>query len=111
MLVLPITAMVRRMVFVFARVSILWIGWLRHGNCTRARGRPFNQLVEFAPIKPDAAALGTVVDFNALAFGHQEVGVGANGAFHMALSCELEVSTRRVSGEFPCLTCQRTESR
>ena len=93
MLSLSIAAMVRRMVFVFARVTILGIAWLRDRNCSSARGRPFNQLVEFAPIKPDAAALGTVVDFNALAFGHQEVGVGANGAFHKVLVTVLNAAS------------------
>ncbi len=38
MLSLSITAMVRRMVFVLAGVSILGIAGLRNGNCTRTRG-------------------------------------------------------------------------
>jgi len=83
MFVLPIAAMVRRMMFVFARISIGWIVGLRSGHCTCSRGRAFNQFIEFTPIKPNATALRAIVNFNALAFGHQEVGVRANGAFHV----------------------------
>jgi len=32
---------------------------------------PFNDLVEFAAIEPDAPALGAVVDLDALPFGHR----------------------------------------
>jgi hypothetical protein len=72
MLFLAITAMVGRMVIVFARVCIWRIAGLWRGrrSCT-GRG-PFNQLVEFVTIKPDPAALRAVVNFNALAFGHQQ---------------------------------------
>ena len=72
MLFLPITAMVRRMVFVFARVAIGLIGWLgrRHYSC--ASCGPFNQLIQFTPIKPHASTLWAVVNLNALAFGHQK---------------------------------------
>lgn len=92
------------MVFVFARVTILGIAWLCDGNRSNARGRPLNQLVEFAPVEPDTPTLGTVVDFNALAFGHQKVGVWANGAFHRVLSCGLKLLARRGSSSvFDCL--------
>lgn len=90
MLSMPITAMVGRMVFVLSRVSVLWVvgllGW--HDTCTRCR--PFNQFIEFTPIKPNTPALGAVVNFNALAVGYQEVGVRADGAFHGFLPFEFE---------------------
>jgi hypothetical protein len=93
MLSLSIAAMVRRMVFVFARVTILGIAWLRDRNCSSARGRPLNQLVEFTPVEPNTPTLGTVVYFNALALGHQEVGIGANGAFHKVLVTVLNAAS------------------
>jgi len=72
MLFLPISAMVSRMVVVFARVSNWRVVGLWSGcrNCGR-RG-PRNQLVELTPVKPNTPALGTIVNFNTLAFGHQE---------------------------------------
>ena len=73
MLLLSITSMVGRMVFVFARVSIGLVVGLRNGHGSCASRRPFNQFVEFAPIKPDTPTLRTVVNFNALAFRHQQV--------------------------------------
>ena len=94
MLFLPITAMVRRMMFVFAWISIWWIVGLCNRDCGNASCRPFNQLVEFTAIKPNTAALGAVVNFNALAFGHQQAGVRADGAFHRVPSRKVEPSTR-----------------
>lgn len=82
MLLLPITAMVGRMVIVFARVPVGLVVELCNWHGNRAGGRSFNQLVEFAPVKPDAPTLRAVVDFNALAFGHQETGFRTDGAFH-----------------------------
>lgn len=82
MLHLSITAMVRRMVLVFAWVFVGLVVGLCNGHGRCARGRPFNQLVEFAPVKPDAPTLWTVVDFNALAFGLQETGFRTDGTFH-----------------------------
>ena len=95
MLIAPIPAMVRRMVFVFTRVPIGWIVGLCSGQHTAACGRPLNQLIELTTIKPNAPALGAVINFNALAFGHQETGVRANGAFHRVPSFQVEPSTRR----------------
>jgi hypothetical protein len=94
MLLLSITAVVRRMVFVFARVPIGWVAGLCNGHGSCASCRPFNQFVEFTPVKPNAPTLGAIVDFNALAFGHQEVGIRADRAFHRVPSVEVEVSTR-----------------
>lgn len=73
MLFLPITAMVGRVMFVFAWISIWWVVGLCGGRRSYASCRAFNQLVEFTPVKPDASALRAVVNFNALAFGHQKV--------------------------------------
>jgi hypothetical protein len=73
MVFLSITAMVRRVMFLFARISILGVVGLRCWNRSYASGGSFNQFIEFTPIKPNAPALRTVVNFNALTFGHQEV--------------------------------------
>jgi hypothetical protein len=72
MLFLPINAMLRRMVLVLSRVPAGWIVGLRSWHRTDSSRGPFNQLVEFTPIKPNASALWAVVNFNALAFGHQK---------------------------------------
>lgn len=78
------------MVFVPSWVSVLWVVGLLSWHETCASCRPFNQFIEFTPIKPNTPALGAVVNFNALAVGYQEVGVRADGAFHRFLSFELE---------------------
>ena len=83
MLRLPIFALVRRMMSVLARVSMLRIVGLCNGYCVGASCGPFNQFVKLTPVKPNAPALWAVVNFNALTFGHQEIGVRAGGAFHM----------------------------
>jgi hypothetical protein len=72
MLFLPINAMLRRMMLVLSVVPAGWIVGLRSWHCTDSSRGPFNQLVEFTPIKPNASALWAVVNFNALAFGHQK---------------------------------------
>ena len=41
-----------------------------------------DQLVELATIQPDAAALRTVVDFNALPFRHDQIRIRTDGTFH-----------------------------
>jgi hypothetical protein len=69
---LPKTAMLRRMMLVLSRVPAGWIVGLRSWHCTDSSRGPFNQLVELTPVKPNASALWAVVNFNALAFGHQE---------------------------------------
>ena len=43
-------------------------------------------LVEFSPVEPDSAAFRAVIDFDALAFGHDKVGFVANRAFHVFFS-------------------------
>jgi hypothetical protein len=72
MVFLSITAMVRRVVLLFARISIWGVVGLGCRNRSYASAGPFNQFIEFTPIKPNAPALRTVVNFNALAFGHQK---------------------------------------
>lgn len=72
MLFLPIAATVGGMVLVLARVSVWRVVGLCSGNRTYAGCRPFNQFIEFSPVKPNASALLTVVNFNALAFGRQK---------------------------------------
>jgi hypothetical protein len=47
-------------------------GRLRSG-CGGHGCRLFNNFVEFSTIKPDAAALGAVVDLDAAAFRHHEI--------------------------------------
>lgn len=71
MLFLRVTAVVGRMVFVFAQESVWWVVGLCSGHRTHANCRSFNQFIEFTPIKPNASAPRTAVNFNALAFGHQ----------------------------------------
>ncbi len=79
---MPISAMARRMMCVFAGIAHGWIVGLRSWHSVCARCRPFDQLVKFTPIKPNAPAMWTVINFNTLTFGHQEVGVWASRAFH-----------------------------
>lgn len=81
-LFMTISAMVRRMMCVFAGIAHGWIVGLRSWHSICARCRPFDQLVKFTPIKPNAPAMWTVINFNTLTFGHQEVGVWASRAFH-----------------------------
>ena len=97
MLVLPIVAMVRRMVIVFAWVPVGWVAGLCGWHCTQTSGGPFDQLVEFTPIKPNAPALRTVVNFNVLAFGHQEIRIRADRAFHGVLSVKVGPPARVAS--------------
>src|SRR5450830_456371 len=49
------------------------------------RLRTLDQLVELAAIQPDAAALRTVVDLDALTIAHVQIDAGANGTFHDGL--------------------------
>jgi len=46
------------------------------------RIRPLNDLVYFAPVKPDTAALGAIVDFNTLSFRDNKINRIADWAFH-----------------------------
>ena len=48
-----------------------WRGMLDRGRRLRSR-RPLDDLVEFAAVKPHAPALGTIVDFDAAAFRHNQ---------------------------------------
>ena len=49
------------------------------------RSRPFNDLVQFTSIKPNASALRTVIDFNPLPFTHHERDI-ANRTIHAIFS-------------------------
>jgi len=44
--------------------------------------RPLDDLVYFAPVKPDATALGAIVDFNTLSFRDNKINRIADWAFH-----------------------------
>ena len=60
---------------------------LRHDRrgCRRDDGRrAVEQLVEFTPIQPDAAAAWAVIDLDALSIGHDQRGLGAVGTFHVS---------------------------
>lgn len=41
-----------------------------------------DDLVKFAPIKPDTAALRAVIDFHSLSIRHDEIDIITNWAFH-----------------------------
>ena len=43
---------------------------------------PLDDLVQFSAVKPNPAALRAIVDFDAEALGHQEIGGGTHRAFH-----------------------------
>lgn len=45
-------------------------------------GRAFENLVQFSAVEPDAAALGTEINFDALPFGDGEGGLDTDGAVH-----------------------------
>lgn len=61
----------------------------RLGGRSYGRGwrlvRTLDQLVEFASVEPDTAALRAVVDFNSLALGHHQVSNSTCRAFHSFL--------------------------
>lgn len=94
MLFAPIATMVRRMMFVVAWICIGGVVGLCNWHCASSSRRPLNQLVEFTSIKPNAAALGAVVNFNSLAFSHQQAGVRADRAFHKVPLRKVDLSTR-----------------
>jgi hypothetical protein len=54
-----------------------------HGGWSRHRCGTFDDLVKFAPVQPDAATLGAIVNFDALPFGHDKVGFRPCWAFHI----------------------------
>ena len=53
----------------------------RRGGRCGADGT-LDDLVEFAPVKPDATAIRAVIDFNSLAFTHDEADVFTDWAVH-----------------------------
>lgn len=64
-------------------LAVIPCGWSRHrgGRCGYS-GRPIQQFVEFSPIKPNAAASGAVINFDALPIGHKQGCIGAARTFH-----------------------------
>ena len=56
---------------------LLWRRWRSGGG----GGSPFNDLIQLTPVEPYTAALWTIIDFNSLAVGHDQIDV-AGGAFH-----------------------------
>lgn len=68
--------------------------WLRRGR--RIPAGTLDDLVEFASIKPDAAALRTVIDLDTLAFAHHERDAAGRadqtreGRCHMGLQTKKE---------------------
>lgn len=65
------------------------VGWVRFaydrsGNV--ALHAALDDLVEFAAVKPYPAALRAIIDFDAGAFGHQQIGTGTHGTFHFGVS-------------------------
>src|SRR5690606_10567415 len=50
-------------------------------------GGTFDDLVQLAAIEPHTAALGAVIDFDSLPFGHDQVLGFTNGTLHGLLHC------------------------
>lgn len=57
-----------------------WRGGLPRNH--RLLGRPLDDLVEFASVKPDPTALRTIVDFDTLAFRHDELHIFTYWTMH-----------------------------
>jgi hypothetical protein len=49
-------------------------GCLRRGRRGGRRNAALDDLVEFAPVKPDTTALGAVIDLDSLSVGHDKLG-------------------------------------
>jgi hypothetical protein len=49
---------------------------------TFLRCGPLDDLVQFAAVKPDTAALRTVIYLHLPAFGHDKIDSGTDGTFH-----------------------------
>src|SRR5690606_6714068 len=64
--------------WLFKRRRARGLRWRRHRGA-----RAFDQHVQLAAIQPDAAALRAVVDLDALAVGHGQLDVGADGTIHL----------------------------
>ena len=60
------------------RVGLRW----RISRRRLGAGGSVNKLVQLATIQPDAAAIRTVIDFDALPIGHQKLHVLAYGTIH-----------------------------
>jgi hypothetical protein len=75
------------MVIVMAMMAMRVI--MGAGVRSRQRGMPaigrqaaLDDLVEFAPVEPDAATLRAIVDLDPLALGHQQIGCAAHRTLH-----------------------------
>jgi hypothetical protein len=66
-----------------AGIKILLLSLTPHG-CWSIR--PLDDFVYFTPVKPDAAALGTIVYFSTLSFSDNKINRIADWAFHGNLS-------------------------
>ena len=71
------TGFVRRRAMAGIKIILLW---LTPRGCWSIR--PLDDLVYFTPVKPDAAALGAIVDFNTLSFRDNKINGIADWAFH-----------------------------
>ena len=71
------TGLVRRRAMAGIKISSLW---LTPRGCWSIR--PLDDLVYFTPVKPDAATLGAIVDFNTLSFRDNKINRIADWAFH-----------------------------
>jgi hypothetical protein len=65
---------------IVAPMLIAWPGVVRGGVFVGANRQP----VEFTAIQPHAAASRAVVDFHALALGHEQVRRFADRTFHLS---------------------------
>ena len=73
--------------------------------------RKFDQLVQFAPVKPHAAALWTVINLNALAIHHCQSGIRADRTLHIFLRDYGGKIQRAATVKSPCdVACDHAAS-
>ena len=81
-------------VAVVVRMLLWWLLLLwRRCRSDGGGGSPFNDLIQLTPVEPYTAALRTLIDFNALAVGHDHIDV-AGGAFHEKTIFQLNTGVR-----------------
>lgn len=76
-----ILSMVVAMIIVFG-VALRIAAIVRRYLGSLDGGGALDDFVEFPPVQPHTAAFGAIVDFNALAVSHDQVGFYTYGAFH-----------------------------
>jgi hypothetical protein len=88
LLAFPVVTLPPPVVRVFkVGLAVIPCRWRRHrGDRYGYSGRPIQQLVEFTPVKPDAAASGAVVNFDTLSIRHHQSCIRAARTFHGVLS-------------------------